>query len=71
MADVRFHDLRHGHVSMLIDADLDPVTIAKRIGHKNAKVTLTTYAHLYQRDDGRAAAAINAALDAKPVPRSG
>lgn len=71
VADVRFHDLRHSHVSFLIDAGLDPVTIAKRIGHKNAKVTLTTYAHLYQRDDGRAAAAINAALGAKPVPKSG
>jgi integrase len=71
VADVRFHDLRHSHVSMLIDAGLDPVTIAKRIGHKNAKVTLTTYAHLYQRDDGRAAAAINAALGANLVPKRG
>jgi integrase len=71
VADVRFHDLRHTHVSMLIDAGLDLVTIAKRIGHKNAKVTLTTYAHLFQRDDGRAAAAINAALGANPVPKSG
>ena len=71
VADVRFHDLRHSHVSMLIDAGLDPVTIATRIGHKNAKVTLTTYAHLYQKDDGRAAAAINATLGARPVPKSG
>lgn len=71
VADVRFHDLRHTHVSMLIDAGLDLVTIAKRIGHKNAKVTLTTYAHLFQRDDGRAAAAINAALGANSVPKSG
>jgi len=71
IADVRFHDLRHSHVSMLIDAGLDPVTIATRIGHKNAKVTLTTYAHLYQKDDGRAAAAINATLGASPVPKSG
>lgn len=71
IAAVRFHDLRHTHVSMLIDAGLDPVTIATRIGHKNAKVTLTTYAHLYQKDDGRAAAAINARLGASTVPKSG
>jgi hypothetical protein len=31
----------------------------------------TTYAHLFQRDDSRAAAAINAALGANPVPKSG
>lgn len=42
-----------------------------RIGHKNAKVTLTTYAHLFQRDDGGAAAAINTALGANSVPKSG
>lgn len=71
VADCRFHDLRHSHVSFLIDAGLAPVTIATRIGHKNAKVTLSTYAHLYQEDDGRAAAAINATLGASPVPRSG
>jgi hypothetical protein len=56
---------------MLIDAGLDLVTTAKRIGHKNAKVTLTTYAHLFQRDDNRAAAAINAALGASAVPKIG
>jgi len=55
----------------LIDAGLDLVTIAKRIGHKNAKMTLTTHAHLFQRDDSRAAAAINATLGANPVPKSG
>lgn len=71
VAGVRFHDLRQSHVSMLIDAGLDPVTIAKRIGHKNAKVTLSTYAYLYQRGDGRTAATINAALGANPVPKSG
>lgn len=70
IAAVRFHDLLHTHVSMLIDAGLDPVTIATRIGHKNAKVTLTTCAHLYQKDDGRAAAAINARLGASTVPKS-
>jgi integrase len=70
VADIRFHDLRHSHVSMLVDAGLDLVTIAKRIGHKNARVTLTTYAHLFQRDDSRAAAAINAALGANVVPKS-
>ncbi|MCW5733472.1 MAG: site-specific integrase [Enhydrobacter sp.] len=71
VADVRFHDLRHTHVSMLIDAGLDLVTIAKRIGHKNAKVTLVTYAHLFRPTDSRAADAINAALGAKPVPKTG
>lgn len=49
MADVGFHDLRHTHVSMLIDAGLDLVTTAKRIGHKNAKVTLSTCLEIVRR----------------------
>jgi integrase len=59
---VSFHELRHTHASQLIDAGVDVVTIAKRLGHANPTITLSTYAHLFRKDDGKAAAAINAAL---------
>jgi integrase len=58
-----FHTLRHTHASQLIASDkVDIVTIAKRLGHSNAGVTLSIYAHLFHKDDRKAAAAINAAL---------
>jgi integrase len=59
---VSFHALRHTHASWLIAHNIDPVTVARRLGHSSARVTLSIYAHLYRRDDRKAAAAINAAL---------
>jgi integrase len=58
--DVTFHALRHTHASQLIDANVDIVTISKRLGHAKPDITLRVYAHLFRKDDGKAAAAINA-----------
>ena len=62
MPDVVFHALRHTHASQLIDANVDIVTISKRLGHANPNITLKVYAHLFRSKDGKAADAINAAL---------
>jgi integrase len=58
--EVTFHALRHTHASQLIDAGVDIVTISRRLGHAKPDITLRIYAHLFQKDDGKAAAAINA-----------
>jgi integrase len=63
MPDVTFHGLRHTHASQLIDAGVDIVTISKRLGHAKPDITLRIYAHLFKKDDSKAAAAINAALN--------
>lgn len=62
MPDVTFHALRHTHASQLIDANVDIVTISKRLGHVKPDITLRIYAHLFQKDDRKAAHAINAVL---------
>ena len=59
---VSFHALRHTHASQLIDAGVDVVTIAHRLGHASPTITLSVYAHLFHRDDSKAAAAINTYL---------
>ncbi len=43
---IRIHDLRHSHVSLLIDLGFTPVAIAERLGHESIDVTLR-YAHLF------------------------
>jgi integrase len=53
---LRFHDLRHMHVSLLNKAGVDARTIADRIGHTDAAFTLKRYAHVFE--DQRKAAAI-------------
>ena len=60
--EVSFHGLRHTHASMLIDQGVDVVTISKRLGHASPTITLQTYSHLFRPGDGKAAAAIDAAL---------
>ncbi|MGC2079161.1 MAG: hypothetical protein WA728_24675 [Xanthobacteraceae bacterium] len=42
---------------------MDIVTTAKRLGHAKPNVTLAIYAHMFKSDDGKAAEAINAALN--------
>ena len=43
---IRIHDLRHSHVSLLIDMGFTPVAIADRLGHESIEITLR-YAHLF------------------------
>ena len=57
---VTFHALRHTHASQLIDAGVDVVTISKRLGHAKPDITLRIYAHMFKKDDSKAAAAIEA-----------
>ena len=59
---LHFHDLRHAHVSLLIDAGVDFKVISERVGHTNISTTLNIYGHLRPRRDGEAAALAEAAL---------
>lgn len=43
---IRIHDLRHSHVSLLIDLGYTAVAIAERVGHQSIDITYR-YAHLY------------------------
>jgi integrase len=64
LPQVTLHGLRHTHVSQLIAAGLDVVTVSRRIGHSNPTVTLNVYAHLFGNTDQRAAAVVETALAA-------
>jgi integrase len=52
----RFHDLRHYTATELFRAGHDPRTVADRLGHADASLTLRVYAHDTE-DQARAAAA--------------
>ncbi len=44
---IRVHDLRHSHVAYLINKGVEPILIKERVGHKDIRITLNTYGHLY------------------------
>ena len=43
---IRIHDLRHSHISLLIDMGFSAVAIADRVGHESIEITYR-YAHLF------------------------
>ena len=43
---IRIHDLRHSHVSLLIEMNFTALAIADRLGHESIEVTYR-YAHLF------------------------
>lgn len=45
--EIRVHDIRHSHASLLIDLGANPVLVAERLGHESPDITLKTYAHLF------------------------
>jgi len=65
--DIRFHDLRHWHASILIDMGYSPVEVAYRLGHASAAFTLNTYAHLFKKRS----TGLGAALDARRAEARG
>jgi len=54
-SEVTLHALRHTHVSQLIAAGADVVTVSRRIGHGNPAITLSVYSHLFGSNDQTAA----------------
>ena len=43
---IRLHDLRHSHISLLIDAGFTAVDIANRVGHESIRITYH-YSHMF------------------------
>ena len=43
---IRFHDLRHSYISLLIEMGYSAVAIADRVGHESINITYN-YAHLF------------------------
>lgn len=43
---MRFHDLRHTHATQLLRAGVNVKVVSERLGHRDVKTTLDTYAHV-------------------------
>jgi integrase len=55
---IRIHDLRHSHVSLLIDMGFSAVAIADRVGHESIDITFR-YAHLFPTTQNEIANKLN------------
>ena len=55
---VRIHDLRHSHISLLIEMGFSAVAIADRVGHESIDITYH-YAHLFPSTQNEMASKLN------------
>lgn len=56
---IKLHSLRHSHVALLVEKNIQPLMIQERLGHANIQITLGTYGHLYAKADDRVVEAID------------
>ena len=64
LARIRLHDLRHSHASHLLAAGVNVKVVSARLGHSSTSFTLGRYGHLMLGQDGDAATAVEAIVDA-------
>ena len=62
--EIRVHDLRHSHVSLLINLGFTAVAIADRMGHESVHITYR-YAHLFPNQQRNMADVLDALMGAK------
>jgi integrase len=57
---VRFHDLRHGHATLMLMQGVHPKVVSERLGHSSIGITLDTYSHVLPGMQAEAAQAFDA-----------
>ena len=62
MAQVRFHDLRHGFATRCLEAGLSPTVVSEALGHASVAFTLDTYSHVLPSMQGETARVLEAAF---------
>lgn len=63
---IRVHDLRHSHVAYLINKGVEPILIKERVGHKDIRITLNTYGHLYPNQQRKVADLLDTEKEKSP-----
>jgi len=46
LKNVRLHDLRHTHATLMLKAGIHPKVVSERLGHANIGITLDIYSHV-------------------------
>ena len=49
--EIRIHDFRHSHASILISNGMNIVAVSKRLGHSSIDITLRKYTHLIDKNN--------------------
>jgi integrase len=70
LPDIRFHDLRHTHASLLLAAGVHPKVVQERLGHSSIAMTIDLYSHLMPGIQESATTAIADILGLAKMPEN-
>ncbi|MBK5075734.1 site-specific integrase [Lactococcus lactis] len=62
--NIGFHGFRHTHASLLMNNDVNPKEIQKRLGHADYSITMNTYSHLAKSKEKETAEKFSSILKA-------
>jgi len=62
LPEIRFHDLRHCHASMLLEQGVDIKTISDRLGHSTITMTADIYSHITDKLQAKAVKSLDDVL---------
>lgn len=68
---IRFHDLRHTHASLLFKQKEHPKVVQERLGHSSIEITMDTYSHMMPNMQEAAAQKLDELFDKKPIKKDG
>jgi len=70
---VRFHDLRHGHATLMLTQGVHPKVVSERLGHASIGITLDLYSHVLPTLQQQAAQAFDELFlpEATDLPAAG
>lgn len=68
---IRFHDLRHTHATLALQAGVHPKIVSERLGHSTVAMTLDVYSHAIPAIQQGAAATVADLIDAAAVAENG
>jgi len=66
LPNMRFHDLRHTHASLMLKAGVHPKIASERLGHAAIGITLDTYSHVLPNRQEEAARKLDEQLFGPP-----
>jgi len=61
--EIRIHDFRHSHASLLINKEQNILLVAQRLGHSDINQTLNTYSHLFPNKQKELMSSLNIKLE--------
>ncbi|WP_025681152.1 site-specific integrase [Paenibacillus massiliensis] len=65
---VKFHELRHTSASLLINSGVHSKIVSDRLGHSDIKITINTYAHVFEEAEQQSAEVLDNLFNNNQVP---